>query len=342
MTEGARIIDPGVRDEERGDEVALRPRQFDEFVGQDKIKENLRIFVEAASRRGEPVGHVLLCGPPGLGKTTLARLVAEERGSKLHETTGPAVEHKGQLAALLTRIEPNDVVFIDEIHRLSPIVEESLYTAVEDFCIDVVNGDGAYAQVIKIPLRPFTLVGATTRTGLLTNPMLSRFGYVARLDYYGVDALTQIVLRSSRLLGLPISADASVEIARRARGTPRLANRLVRLSRDFAQVLGDGTLDVARAKDALDRLEVDPAGLDEMDRRYLSILIDQYKGGPVGIETLSAALSEPRDTLEDVYEPFLLQQGFVARTARGRMATERAYEHLGKSKPMRPQGEFFE
>lgn len=342
MADSERINDPGVRDSERGDEVALRPRQFDEFVGQEKIKENLRIFVEAAVRREEPVGHVLLCGPPGLGKTTLARLVAEERGSTLHETTGPAVEHKGQLAALLTRIEPNDVVFIDEIHRLSPIVEESLYTAVEDFCIDVVNGDGPYAQVIKIPLRPFTLVGATTRTGLLTNPMLSRFGYVARLGYYDVDALTKIVLRSSRLLGLPISDTASVEIAKRARGTPRLANRLVKLSRDFAQVLGDGTLDLARAVDALDRLEVDPAGLDEMDRRYLFVLIDHYKGGPVGIETLSAALSEPRDTLEDVYEPYLLQQGFVARTARGRMATERAYEHLGRVKPIRPQGEFFE
>jgi len=341
MSNSDRIIDPGERDADRADDVALRPKRFDEFVGQEKIKDNLRIFVAAARQRGEPVAHMLLSGPPGLGKTTLARLVAEERGSVLHETTGPAIEHKGQLAALLTRIEPNDVVFIDEIHRLTPIVEENLYTAVEDFCIDVVNGDGPYAQVIKIPLRPFTLVGATTRTGLLTNPMLSRFGYVARLDYYGVEALRSIVLRSAALLGLPISDDAAVEIAGRARGTPRLANRLVKLSRDFAQVLGDGRLDRARAIDALDRLEVDPAGLDEMDRRYLTVLIDHYKGGPVGIETLAAALSEPRDTLEDVYEPFLVQQGFVARTARGRLATERAYEHLGK-KSSRPQGDLFE
>lgn len=341
MTERERLIDPNERDEERTDDVALRPKRFDDFVGQDKIKDNLRIFVKAARNRAEPVSHMLLCGPPGLGKTTLARLVAEERGSTLHETTGPAIEHKGQLAALLTRIEPNDVVFIDEIHRLTPVVEENLYTAVEDFCIDVVNGDGPYAQVIKIPLRPFTLVGATTRTGLLTNPMLSRFGYVARLDYYSVDALQSIVLRSASLLGLPISDEAAVEIAGRARGTPRLANRLVKLSRDFAQVLGDGRLDRATAMDALDRLEVDPAGLDEMDRRYLSVLIDHYKGGPVGIETLAAALAEPRDTLEDVYEPFLVQQGFVARTARGRMATDRAYEHLGK-KSSRPQGDLFE
>lgn len=341
MPKDERITDPGARDADREGEVALRPRRFDEFVGQDKIKENLRIFVQAARARDEPVGHVLLCGPPGLGKTTLARLVAEERGSKLHETTGPAVEHKGQLAALLTRIEPNDVVFIDEIHRLTPVVEENLYTAVEDFRMDVVHGDGAYAQIIKLSLRPFTLVGATTRTGLLTNPMLSRFGYVARLDYYSVEALTLIVKRSAGLLGVPVADDAAVEIARRARGTPRLANRLVRLGRDFAQVLGDGRLDLKMAIDALDRLEVDPAGLDEMDRRYLTVLIDHYRGGPVGIETLAAALSEPRDTLEDVYEPYLLQQGFLARTPRGRVATDRAFAHLGR-KPTRNQGDLFE
>ncbi len=341
MPKEERVIDPKERDADRDAEVALRPKRFDEFVGQDKIKENLRIFVQAARLRDEPVSHVLLCGPPGLGKTTLARLVAEERGSKLHETTGPAIEHKGQLAALLTRIEPNDVVFIDEIHRLTPVVEENLYTAVEDFRMDVVHGDGPYAQVIQIPLRPFTLVGATTRTGLLTSPMLSRFGYVARLDYYPVEALTRIVKRSAGLLDLPVTEDAAVELARRARGTPRIANRLVKLARDFAQVLGDGRLDLSMVNEALDRLEVDPAGLDEMDRRYLLVLIDHYKGGPVGIETLAAALSEPRDTLEDVYEPYLLQQGFLARTSRGRLATERAYEHLGR-KPNRPQGVLFE
>lgn len=336
-------LEPTARDEERGEEVALRPRSFRDFVGQDKIKANLEIFVKAAAKRGEAVGHVLLSGPPGLGKTTLAKILAEERGSALHETTGPAIEHKGQLAALLTRVQPNDVVFIDEIHRLTPIVEENLYTAVEDFCIDIVNGDGPYAQILKLPLPPFTLVGATTRTGLLTNPMLSRFGYVARLDYYDLDALTAIVRRSAGLLRFPVTDDAARELAGRARGTPRLANRLVRLARDFAQVIGDGTLDLRTALEALDRLDVDKAGLDEMDRRYLLLLIDQYRGGPVGVETIAAALAEPRDTLEDVYEPFLLQQGFLARTARGRMATDRAYEHLGRPRPSgRGQGDLFE
>lgn len=341
MSTRERVIDPEERADDREGDVALRPRRFEEFVGQDRIKENLRIFVQAARGRAEPVGHILLCGPPGLGKTTLARLVAEERGSKLHETTGPAIEHKGQLASLLTRIDANDVVFIDEIHRLTPVVEENLYTAVEEFSMDVVHGDGAYANVIKLPLRPFTLVGATTRTGLLTNPMLSRFGYVARLDYYDVESLTKIVKRSAGLLGVPITDEAAHELARRARGTPRLANRLVRLGRDFAQVLGDGKLDLPMAIEALERLEVDPAGLDEMDRRYLTVLIDHYRGGPVGIETLAAALSEPRDTLEDVYEPFLLQQGFLARTPRGRLATDKAFAHLGR-KPTRNQGDLFE
>lgn len=336
-------LEPSVREDERGEEGALRPRTFKDFVGQDKIKANLEIFVQAATQRGEAVGHVLLSGPPGLGKTTLAKILAEERGSALHETTGPAIEHKGQLAALLTRIQANDVVFIDEIHRLTPIVEENLYTAVEDFCIDIVNGDGPYAQILKLPLPPFTLVGATTRTGLLTNPMLSRFGYVARLDYYELAALTSIVKRSARLLHFPVTDEAAAELAGRARGTPRLANRLVRLSRDFAQVIGNGTLDLRTATEALERLDVDTAGLDEMDRRYLLLLIDQYRGGPVGVETIAAALSEPRDTLEDVYEPFLLQQGFLARTARGRMATDRAYEHLGRARPTgRGQGDLFE
>ena len=335
------VVDPVATEQDRAEEGALRPRRFDDFVGQDKIKENLEIMVEAARRRGEPVGHVLLSGPPGLGKTTLAKILAEERGVKLHETTGPAIEHKGQLAALLTNFSPNDVVFIDEIHRLTPVVEETLYTAVEDFCIDVVHGDGPYAQVLKLPLHPFTLVAATTRTGLLTNPMLSRFGYVARLDYYSPEALASIVRRSARLLAMKISEDAAEELARRSRGTPRIANRHVRFARDFALVKGGGALDLELARSALDRLDVDHAGLEEMDRRYLLVLIDHYRGGPVGIETLAAALSEPRDTLEDVHEPFLLQQGFLARTARGRMATARAYEHLGRQRP-KSQGDLFE
>ncbi|MCB9614218.1 MAG: Holliday junction branch migration DNA helicase RuvB [Sandaracinus sp.] len=318
--------------DDRAYDISLRPSRFDDFVGQERIKDNLRVFVEAARRRGDPVDHVLLSGPPGLGKTTLAMILAEERGVNLHSANAPAIEHKGQLAALLTKLDANDVLFIDEIHRLPPAVEENLYTAVEDFRIDIVQGDGPYAQTLSLPLHPFTLVGATTRTALLTNPMRTRFGYDARLDYYAPEELAKIVARSARLLALETHADATFEIARRARGTPRIANRLLRRSRDFAQVLSDGTLDLPTAQKALDRLDVDHAGLDEMDRKYLRILIDHYDGGPVGIETLAAALSEPRDTLEDVYEPYLLQQGFLARTSRGRMATRRAYEHLGKKR----------
>ncbi len=326
--------------DDRAYDISLRPSRFDDFVGQDRIKDNLRVFVEAARRRGEPVDHVLLSGPPGLGKTTLAMILAEERGVTLHSANAPAIEHKGQLAALLTKLDTNDVLFIDEIHRLPPAVEENLYTAVEDFRIDIVQGDGPYAQTLSLPLHPFTLVGATTRTALLTNPMRTRFGYDARLDYYPPEELAKIVGRSARLLALQTHPDATLEIARRARGTPRIANRLLRRARDFAQVLSDGVLDLATAQRALERLDVDHAGLDEMDRKYLRILIDHYDGGPVGIETLAAALSEPRDTLEDVYEPYLLQQGFLARTSRGRMATRRAYEHLGKKrKGGEPEGQ---
>lgn len=320
---------------------SLRPDRFADFVGQTQIKDNLRVFVEAAAKRGEPVDHTLFCGPPGLGKTTLAMILASERGVSLHSASGPAIEHKGQLAALLTKLEPCDVLFIDEIHRLNATVEENLYTAVEDFRIDIVNGDGPYAQVLQLPLQPFTLVGATTRTGLLTNPMRSRFGYVARLDYYPVDALRAIVERSAHLLGLSIAVEAAEELAKRSRGTPRIANRLLRRARDFAEVLSDGTLDIQIANEALDRLDVDAAGLDQMDRRYLSVIIDHYDGGPVGIETLAAALSEPRDTLEDVYEPYLLQQGLVARTARGRVATRHAFAHLGKEEPKDRQAGLF-
>ncbi|MDH3625130.1 MAG: Holliday junction branch migration DNA helicase RuvB [Myxococcales bacterium] len=320
---------------------SLRPERFDDFVGQSQIKDNLRVFVEAARRRGEPIDHTLFCGPPGLGKTTLALILASERGVNLHSASGPAIEHKGQLAALLTKLEPCDVLFIDEIHRLNVTVEENLYTAVEDFRIDIVNGDGPYAQTLQLPLQPFTLIGATTRTGLLTNPMRSRFGYVARLDYYPVDALRAIVERSARLLELSITDEAAQELARRSRGTPRIANRLLRRARDFADVLSDGTLDGKTTHEALSRLQVDEAGLDQMDRRYLTIIIDHYDGGPVGIETLAAALSEPRDTLEDVYEPYLLQKGLLARTARGRVATRHAFAHLGRKQPTERQPGLF-
>jgi Holliday junction DNA helicase RuvB len=336
-----RELQPEARDEESTCEISLRPSRFSDFVGQTKITDNLKIFVEAANRRGDPLDHVLFCGPPGLGKTTLSFILAEELGVHLTLASGPAIEHKGQLASLLTKLEERDVLFIDEIHRLTPTVEEILYTAVEDFRIDVVHGDGPYAATIQLPLRPFTLVGATTRTGLLTSPMLSRFGYVARLDYYPVEALARIVRRSAALLNVTCTDGGALEIARRARGTPRIANRLLRRARDFTQVLGDGRLDDGSAKEALDRLDVDDAGLDEMDRRLLKIIIEHYKGGPVGVETLAAAMSEPRDTLEDVYEPYLLQQGFLARTARGRVATDRAYSHLKLEIPVRSQTTLF-
>ena len=327
--------------DDREYDITLRPSQFDEFIGQKKLKDNLRVYVEAAKRRGGPLDHVLFCGPPGLGKTTLSLILAQEMGVNLAMASGPAIEHKGQLAALLTKLERGDVLFIDEIHRLSPVVEENLYTAVEDFRIDIVQGDGPYAATLQLPIAPFTLVGATTRTGLLTSPMLSRFGIVERLDYYPADELAEVVLRSARLLKISVEPKAAAEIARRARGTPRIVNRLLRRTRDFAEVLGDGKIDLRMASEALARLEVDDAGLDEMDRRFLKVIIEHYKGGPVGIDTLAAALSEPRDTLEDVYEPFLLQQGFLARTARGRVVTDRAYEHLGVPLPTREQQRLF-
>ncbi len=337
MQDEGRTLSADEQSDEGQYERALRPARLNEFVGQRKLCDNLRVFVEAAKHRHEALDHVLFCGPPGLGKTTLAFILAEEMGVKLSLASGPAIEHKGQLAALLTKLEPFDVLFIDEIHRLSAAVEENLYTALEDFRIDVVHGEGAYASTLQLPLHPFTLVAATTRAGLLTSPLLSRFGYVARLDYYDTDALTTIVKRSASLMKVSLNDAAASEIARRSRGTPRIANRLLRRARDFAQVLGDGNLDAATASEALDRLDVDQGGLDTMDRRFLHVLIDHYHGGPVGIETLAAALSEARDTLEDVYEPYLLQQGLLARTARGRMATERAYAHLGLPLPSNQQ-----
>jgi len=340
-TESARSLGASESVDDREYDITLRPSRFDDFIGQTKLKENLRVYVEAAKRRRGPLDHVLFCGPPGLGKTTLSLILAQEMGVNLAMASGPAIEHKGQLAALLTKLERGDVLFIDEIHRLSAVVEENLYTAVEDFRIDIVQGDGPYAATLQLPIAPFTLVGATTRTGLLTSPMLSRFGIVERLDYYPPEELARVVLRSARLLAIEVAPEAASEIARRARGTPRIVNRLLRRARDFAEVLGDGRVDLRLANEALRRLEVDDAGLDEMDRRLLRVIIDHYKGGPVGIDTLAAALSEPRDTLEDVYEPYLLQQGFLARTARGRVVTDRAYQHLGLPLPSRAQQRLF-
>ena len=326
----------------RGDDVqfdrTLRPRTFADYIGQTKHKDNLSVFVRAAIQRGEPLDHLLLSGPPGLGKTTLAHILAHEMGVQLVTTSGPVIEHKGALAALLTtKLQKNDILFVDEIHRLNPVVEESLYPALDDSVIDIMTGEGAFASAVQIPLQPFTLVGATTRTGLLTAPLLSRFGHVIRLDFYPPEDLALIVLRSARLLAVHIDDDAGHEIARRSRGTPRVANRLLRRVRDFAQVLGTGRIDLARVREACTRLEIDEAGLDEMDRRYLMVVIDHYDGGPVGVDALAAALAEPRDTLEDVVEPFLIQQGYLGRTPRGRVANRKAYEALGKRAPTPPK-----
>lgn len=336
----SRFVEPVVVEpEEARYDIALRPTRFAEFVGQSKVTDNLKIFVEAAKKRQEPLDHVLFCGPPGLGKTTLSSLLAAELEVGFVAASGPAIEHKGQLAALLTKLSPRDVLFIDEIHRMSPVVEENLYSAIEDFKIDIVHGEGAFASSIQLPIHPFTLVGATTRTGLLTSPLLSRFGYIARLDYYAPKDLSSIVMRSAHLLNVRLEHEAAEEVALRARGTPRIANRLLRRARDFAEVLSDGTMNRVTVSDALDRMDVDGSGLDQMDRRYLSIIVEHYQGGPVGIETLAAAMSEARDTLEDVYEPYLIQQGFLARTSRGRVVTDKAYTQLGLTPPLRKQQE---
>ncbi len=332
-----------VAEEDTRFDLTLRPKHLDEYIGQEEHRENLKVFVAAALKRGHPLDHVLISGPPGLGKTTLALILANELGVTAHTTSGPAIEHKGALAGMLTKLDPRDLLFIDEIHRLSPIVEENLYPAMEDFKIDLVTGDGPHATTIPLNLHPFTLVGATTRTGLITGPLQSRFGIVLRLDFYTPADLARIVTRSARLLGTGIADEAALEIARRSRGTPRIANRLLRRAWDFAEVANLPAIDLATARHALDRMGVDSAGLDEMDRRLLRILIEYYDGGPAGVETLAAAMAEPRDTIEDVYEPYLLREGLLARTPRGRVATRRAYEHLGVTPPKAvPQGTLFE
>jgi Holliday junction DNA helicase RuvB len=319
----------------------LRPPSLDDYVGQERLRANLRVFIEAARRRGEPLDHVLLSGPPGLGKTTLAYIIAHEMGVNIETTSGPILERPGDLAAILTNLKKGDVLFIDEIHRLSPVVEEVLYPAMEDFQLDILIGQGPSARSIKIDLPHFTLVGATTRSGLLTAPLRDRFGVVSRLEYYTPEELQVIVRRSARILDVRLADDGAWEIARRSRGTPRIANRLLRRVRDFAEVRHGGVVDRAIADQALVALDVDGAGLDRMDRRILSTIVENFRGGPVGIDTLSASVSEQKDTLEDVYEPYLIQQGYLVRTARGRMATEAAYRHLGLAVPASGQGRLF-
>ena len=326
-----RIIAPSEQPDDPGQ--ALRPKALDDFIGQARVRENLKVFIEAAKGRDEAMDHVLLHGPPGLGKTTLAQIVSRELGVGFRATSGPMIAKAGDLAAILTNLERGDVLFIDEIHRLNPAIEEVLYPAMEDFQLDLVIGEGPAARSVRIDLQPFTLVGATTRSGLLTTPLRDRFGIPLRLEFYSPEDLTTIVSRGAGLLGMDLAEDGALEIAKRARGTPRVAGRLLKRVRDFAAVAGEGPVDLPHVDNALNRLDVDARGLDAMDRRFMACIADNYAGGPVGIETLAAALSEERDTLEDVVEPFLLQQGFLQRTPRGRVLTASGFSHIGRSVP---------
>ena len=328
-----RLVSPKLSDEEQAIEGSLRPRRLAEYIGQEKIKENLSILLEAARRRNESVDHVLLYGPPGLGKTTLCNIIAVEMGVSLKTTSGPAIEHAGDLASILTSLQAGEVLFIDEIHRLARAVEERLYSAMEDFAIDVVIGKGPGARSLRLSLPPFTIVGATTRAGALTAPLRDRFGAIYRLEYYDLGALKQILTRSARILNVPADEEGIEEIAGRARGTPRIVNRLLKRVRDYAQVRADGVITLEVAKAALDALEVDHIGLDQTDRNLLFTIIQKFDGGPVGLDTLAASTSEDTETIEDVYEPYLLQLGFIARTPRGRIATRLAYQHLELAAP---------
>jgi len=324
-----RLVSPKAGESEQALESSLRPKRLEEYIGQEKIKENLHIFLEAAKARGDALEHVLLYGPPGLGKTTLANIIAAEMQVNIRTTSGPAIEHQGDLAAILTNMRKGDVLFIDEIHRLSRVVEEALYPAMEDFVWDMIVGKGPTARTLRLSLQKFTIIGATTRMAMLSSPLRDRFGAVYRLDFYDEEAITRIVNRSARILGVEIEPGGATEIARRSRGTPRVANRLLRRVRDYAQVMADGIITREVAVQALERLEVDRLGLDEADRSVLRAIVEKFGGGPVGIETIAAATNEDADTVMDVYEPYLLQLGFIARTPRGRVATRLAYEHLG-------------
>ena len=335
MTDPNPVLSPVNVPEEELVDRSLRPRQLQDYIGQRQVREQLGIFITAARGRGEALDHLLLSGSPGLGKTTLAHIVSNELGVGLRQTSGPVLERQGDLAALLTNLEPRDVLFIDEIHRLSPVVEEVLYPAMEDYQIDIIIGEGPAARAIKLDVPPFTLIGATTRTGLLTPPLRGRFGIIQRLEFYGTDDLITIVHRSAGILGVPVDAPGAREIALRSRGTPRIANRLLRRVRDYAEVRAEGRIDQAVAGEALNMLQVDPLGLDTIDRLLLNVIIEKFDGGPVGVDSLSAAISEERDTLEDVVEPYLIQQGLLMRTPRGRMVTRHAYSHLGLHKPHR-------
>jgi len=340
VTDSREILAGTALEEDAAVEPKLRPQSLSEYIGQNKVRENLSVFLAAARGRGEPLDHVLLTGPPGLGKTTLAHIVAREMAAGLRLTAGPMISRAGDLAGILTNLQPKDVLFVDEIHRLAPAVEEILYPAMEDFRLDVMIGEGPMARTMKVDLPPFTLIGATTRPGLLSQPLHGRFGITLRLDFYDVAALAQIVNRSSRILGIRIDEDAAREIGSRSRGTPRIANRLLRRLRDFAEVAGKDTIDVQTARAALARLEVDEHGFDELDRRILTTIIDKFGGGPVGVGAIAASLGEDRGTLEDLYEPYLLQAGFLQRTPRGRVASAAAYRHLGITSPKR-DGELF-